>query len=55
MGVKDGCAIMTSGLQCIYNEGRGGKKDCDFLLIDMRNAYGEVSRCGAFTDTARNW
>ncbi len=35
---------MTSGLQCIYNEGRKGKRDCDFLLIDMRNAYGEVSR-----------
>ena len=35
---------MTSGLQCIYNEGRKGTKDCDFLLIDMRNAYGEVSR-----------
>ena len=34
--------MMTFGLQCM--KGRKGKRDCDFLLIDMRNAYGEVSR-----------
>jgi hypothetical protein len=49
VGVKDGFAIMTSGLQCIYNEGRKeGRSSCDFLLIATHTErYYARRSCGA--------
>jgi hypothetical protein len=44
VSVSDGCAIITSALQCVYDHGRAGREGCDFLLMDMKNAYGEVLR-----------
>jgi hypothetical protein len=39
VSVSDGCAIITSALQCLYDHGRAGREGCDFLLMDMKNAY----------------
>jgi hypothetical protein len=44
VSVSDGCAIITSALQCVYDHGHAGREGCDFLLMDMKNAYGQVLR-----------
>ena len=45
VGVRDSGAILPALAQAMFNRGRKGHaKNCDFLFIDMKNAYNSIRR-----------
>jgi len=45
VGVRDSGAILPALAQAMFKRGHGqGNKNCDFLFIDMKNAYNSIRR-----------